>query len=187
VDVSAALLLGATMVVRGDASLAGVSHTRLVLIHFHLALLGWLALLIVTVGRVLMPMLAQAPAAPRRRFPVDEVCLTVGLWILIVALPASCSSSRRSRCRRNSHRRYRPTPGAEAYVTLLLVGWAVVLTVGHASKLLSLSIWVSWPVRAAPGRPLSTPSLASRSAPLPAAVHAVVTGVLARAAPVVPP
>jgi len=56
-------------------------------VHLHLALVGWIALLIVTVGRNLAPMLALAPAAPRRRRPVDEVLLVAAL----------CSCSRGSR------------------------------------------------------------------------------------------
>jgi hypothetical protein len=34
---------------------------------------------------------------------------------------------------------------AGAYVLLLLLGWAVGVTLGHLPKLLSLSIWVWWP------------------------------------------
>ena len=35
--------------------------------------------------------------------------------------------------------------GTEAYVILLLLGWAAGITLGHTGKLLSLSIWASWP------------------------------------------
>jgi hypothetical protein len=87
--VTAALALGATIFARGDQSLVGISHERLVLIHLHLAVIGWLALLIVTVGRTLIPMLAQAPAAARRTLPVEELCLSVGLWVLIAGLSLS--------------------------------------------------------------------------------------------------
>jgi hypothetical protein len=38
-----------------------------------------------------------------------------------------------------------PNRGTEAYVLLILVGWAVGITLGHAGKLMSLSIWASWP------------------------------------------
>ncbi|HEY6960424.1 MAG TPA: hypothetical protein VI408_00900, partial [Gaiellaceae bacterium] len=59
---------------------------RRVVAHLHLALVGWIALLVLTVGRNLAPMLAQAPAAPRRRLPVDEVVLVAGLWILVAGI-----------------------------------------------------------------------------------------------------
>jgi hypothetical protein len=56
------------------------------LIHLHVALLGWIALLVVTVGRSLGPMLAQAPAAGARSWPVEEVVLTAGLWLLLAGI-----------------------------------------------------------------------------------------------------
>lgn len=64
----------------------GVAYDRWLLVHLHLALVGWIALLVVAVGRNLAPMLAQAPAAPRRRLPVDELVLVAGLWVLAVGL-----------------------------------------------------------------------------------------------------
>jgi hypothetical protein len=60
-----------------------------VLIHFHVALIGWLALLIVTVGRTLGPMLALAPTAPPRAWPLEELVLTGGLWLLAAGIAAS--------------------------------------------------------------------------------------------------
>jgi hypothetical protein len=63
-----------------------VPYDRWLLVHLHLALVGWIALLVVTVGRNLAPMLAQAPAAPRRPWPVDELALVAGLWVLAVGL-----------------------------------------------------------------------------------------------------
>jgi hypothetical protein len=60
----------------------GVPYDRWLLVHLHLALVGWIALLVVTVGRNLAPMLAQAPAAPRRPWPVEELALVAGLWVL---------------------------------------------------------------------------------------------------------
>ena len=80
--VAAALALGALVFAHGDAPVLGLSHTRWLLIHLHIALLGWLALLIVTVGRTLGPMRALAPAAPARRVPAEELTLTLGLWLL---------------------------------------------------------------------------------------------------------
>ena len=83
-----ALVLGAVVFAHGDATVLGVTHGRWLLIHLHVAVLGWLALLILTVGRTLGPMLALAPAAPARRFPVDELALTLGLWLLAAGIAA---------------------------------------------------------------------------------------------------
>jgi hypothetical protein len=190
--VTAALAVGAVIFARGDQSLAGISHERLVLIHLHLAVIGWLALLIVTVGRTLIPMLAQAPAAARRTLPVEELCLSIGLWVLIAGLALSITwlevlggglivlalgrfaalVARVARARRSPSLEaplghvlagvvfiaqaagiglallagsVATRNGAEAYVILLLLGWAVGVTLGHTGKLLSLSVWVSWP------------------------------------------
>jgi hypothetical protein len=86
--VVAALILGAAVFSRGDASFAGADHDRWVLVHLHLAVLGWLTLLIVTVGRTLGPMLALAPSAPPRRLPLTELALSGGLWVLIAGIAA---------------------------------------------------------------------------------------------------
>jgi hypothetical protein len=86
--VVAALALGAIVFAHGDEPLAGVAHGRWLLVHLHLAVLGWLALLIITVGRTLGPMLALAPAAPVRRLPLEELLLTVGLWLLAAGIAA---------------------------------------------------------------------------------------------------
>jgi hypothetical protein len=82
-----ALILGA-LVFDLHRSFWGVAYDRWLLVHLHLALVGWIALLVITVGRNLAPMLAQAPAAPRRRLPVDELALVAGLWVLVVGLAA---------------------------------------------------------------------------------------------------
>lgn len=89
VNVSAAFVLGALVFRRGDARLAGVSHDRWLLVHLHLAVLGWLTLLIVTVGRTLAPMLARAPTAPPRRLPLTEGALAAGVWVLVVGIASS--------------------------------------------------------------------------------------------------
>ena len=60
-----------------------VSHERLVLMHLLLAVLGWLTLLILTVGRTLVPMLAAASAPPTRRMPTTELAYAFGLWLLL--------------------------------------------------------------------------------------------------------
>jgi hypothetical protein len=83
--VVAALCLGAVIFSK-DAPFAGVSYERWLLIHLHMALLGWIALLIITVGRNLGPMLAQAPAAPDRDWPLDELALVAGLWLLLAGI-----------------------------------------------------------------------------------------------------
>ncbi|HVC86953.1 MAG TPA: hypothetical protein VNC40_05940 [Gaiellaceae bacterium] len=84
--VLAALVLGAVVFAHGDRSSLGVTHDRWVLVHLHLAVLGWLTLLIVTVARTLGPMLALAPAAPPRRLPLTELVLSGGLWLLVAGI-----------------------------------------------------------------------------------------------------
>jgi hypothetical protein len=82
----AALGVGAALADRGWRPLFGIPHDRVIAIHLHLAVIGWLTLLIVTVGRTLTPMLSLAPAEPRRRLPVEELVLTAGLWLLLLGL-----------------------------------------------------------------------------------------------------
>jgi hypothetical protein len=84
-NVVAALTLGA-LVFAHDSAFGGVAYRRWLLVHLHLSLLGWIALLIVTVGRNLAPMLAQAPASPSRRVPLEEAGLVLGLWVLVTGL-----------------------------------------------------------------------------------------------------
>jgi len=86
---AAALVLGAIVFSHGDAPVAGVDHARWLLVHLDLAVIGWLTLLIVTVGRTLAPMLALAPAPTPRRFPTSEVLLTAGLWTLLAGIAAA--------------------------------------------------------------------------------------------------
>ena len=163
---------------------------RWILVHLHVALLGWIALLVVTVGRNLVPMLALAPAAPRRRWPLHELTLTLGVWLLLAGLASSTRAAtiaggaiviaalawfgaflvRVARTRRGpidaplghllagaaflaqaAAAGLASAAGAggirlvEAYVVLLLLGWAAGVVVGHVPKLLSLSLWVWWP------------------------------------------
>jgi hypothetical protein len=84
----AALMLGAVVFDQGDPPMLGVAHGRWLLVHLHLAALGWLALLILAVGRTLGPMLALAPAAAPRRYPLEELLLTSGLWLLLAGIAA---------------------------------------------------------------------------------------------------
>ena len=83
---AAALAVGAGLAGRSWKPLLGVPHDRAIGIHLNLAVIGWLTLLIVTVGRTLTPMLSLAPAAPRRRLPVEELVLSGGLWLLVAGL-----------------------------------------------------------------------------------------------------
>ena len=176
---------------RGDDPVAGVVHGRWLLVHLHLAVLGWLTILIVTVGRTLGPMLALSPVAPARRYPVSELALTAGLWTLLAGLAAASTPAalaggtvilltlvqfarllvRVARTRRLELEgplahlltgvlfllqalalgaailagAVSPHTGLTAYVVLLLLGWAGGVTLGHAGKLLALSLWVWWP------------------------------------------
>ncbi len=83
---AAALALGAAVFDHGYASFGGVPHDRWLLVHLHLAVLGWLTLLIVSVGRTLGPMLALAPTAPVRTVPATEVALALAIWTLLAGL-----------------------------------------------------------------------------------------------------
>jgi hypothetical protein len=89
----AALVLGAIVFDHGDAEMLGTGHGRWLLVHLHLAALGWLALLILAVGRTLGPMLALAPAAPRRTLPLEELFLTLGLWLLATGIAAEVTAA----------------------------------------------------------------------------------------------
>ena len=92
-NVSATLVLGAVVFSHGDEPFAGVDHSRWLLVHLHLAVLGWLTLLIVTVGRTLAPMLASAPAAAARRLPDAELALCLGLWTLLAGIAAASTAT----------------------------------------------------------------------------------------------
>ena len=93
-NVTSALVLGAFVFSHGDAAFAGVVHDRWVVVHLiNLAVLGWLTLLIVTVGRTLAPMLAHAPTAAPRRLPLSELALTAGLWVMLAGLAASSTAA----------------------------------------------------------------------------------------------
>lgn len=91
-NVVIAMLLGALVFSRGDGPVIGVSHDRWLLVHLHVAVLGWLAMLILTVGRTLGPMLAVAPTAPVRRWPCAEVALAIGVWTLVTGIAVSSNA-----------------------------------------------------------------------------------------------
>lgn len=92
-NVVIALLLGALVFSRGDRSIAGVTHERWLLVHLHVAVLGWLAMLILTVGRTLGPMLAVAPTAPPRRWPLAELALAIGVWTVATGIAVSSNTA----------------------------------------------------------------------------------------------
>jgi len=187
-----ALAIGAALFERPGNGILGASLARALAAHLHLAALGWLTLLIVAVGRTLAPMLALAPAQPRRRLPAEEIGLVAGLWVLLAGLlsarkPASALGAavllaslarfgvvlvRVGRTRRVQGMEgplghfllgvfllgqaaglglgmllgVEPAPRRmAAYATLLLVGWAGGVTVGHVGKLLALALWSGWP------------------------------------------
>ncbi len=79
------LSVAATLVLGGIAFSPGVDG-RAILVHLHLAVLGWLTILIVTVGRTLVPMLALAPTAPARRLPLTECSLGAGVALVVTGL-----------------------------------------------------------------------------------------------------
>ena len=99
-----AFLLGPVLFARQWQPWLGIPHERLIAIHLHLAAIGWLTLLIVTVGRTLVPMLALAPSEPTRRLPLGELSLIAGLWLAIAGFVVRQPATPRSRATR------RPSP-----------------------------------------------------------------------------
>lgn len=220
--VAAALFLGGVMVHQGIG--------RWPLVHLHLAIVGWLALLIVSVGRTLGPMLALAPTEPTRQVPLLELVLTGGLWLLLAGLAGgwrvlsiaggavallSLAAFARTMLRVARERRLAieaplvhllagvlfvaqaaalgfamlahavsVSRALPAYVVLLLLGWGAGVTLGHVSKLLSLSLWVWWPPGPRPKQEQLYPralSLAAAAA-FVAGVELVVAGSFAQSA-----
>lgn len=230
----AALAVGATLAARGAQPLFGIQPDRLIAIHLHLAVLGWLTLLLLTVGRTLGPMLALAPAAPRRRAPVCELVLTAGLWLLIAGLAADLRSLELTGAvlvvaavvrfavliARVGREHRLPLPEGPllhfagglfffgqaallgvamllgldvtpqrlaAYVVALLLGWTCGATLGHAGKLLSLSIWTWWPPGPRPRQAALYPGRLwlGEAAAFVAGVEIVLNGLLAGSRPVI--
>ncbi|MEI8106092.1 MAG: hypothetical protein WCH31_09690 [Actinomycetes bacterium] len=85
----AAMAFTAGVIVFGSGGLFGLSEGESVTTHLNLAVLGWLTMLILTVGRTLGPMLSLAPAAGPRRYPADEILVGAGLWLIIAGIAAS--------------------------------------------------------------------------------------------------
>jgi len=90
---AAAFVLGALVFGVGARPFEGEAEERAIAVHLNLAVLGWLTLLILAVGRTLGPMLALAPAAPPRRLPVDELLLAAGLWLAVAGLAAGAGAA----------------------------------------------------------------------------------------------
>lgn len=84
-----AFALGAVAFADGGPEPLGIPYERLLLIHLSLALVGWLTVMIMAVGRTLVPMLGVAAAAPSRRLPVSELVLVAGLWTFVVGVARS--------------------------------------------------------------------------------------------------
>lgn len=86
---AAAFALGAVVLADGGPEPLGVPYERLLLVHLSLALVGWLTVLITSVGRTLVPMLGLAAAAPRRKAPLAELILVAGLWLFVGGVAGS--------------------------------------------------------------------------------------------------
>jgi hypothetical protein len=86
VGVSLSSLSVATALVLGGIAFSPGFDGRTILVHLHLAVLGWLTILIVTVGRTLVPMLTLAPSAPARRLPLTECLLGAGVALVVTGL-----------------------------------------------------------------------------------------------------
>jgi hypothetical protein len=87
--VALAFALGAVTFADVGPEPLGVPYERLLLVHLTLALVGWLTVLILAVGRTLVPMLGLAAAAAPRRLPVAELVLVAGLWTFVFGVARS--------------------------------------------------------------------------------------------------
>lgn len=85
----AAFGLGVIALVDGGPGPLGIPYERLLVVHLTLALVGWLTVMIMAVGRTLVPMLALAAALPPRKAPVPELVLVAGLWAFVVGIGSS--------------------------------------------------------------------------------------------------
>ena len=88
-NVVAGFVLGAIAFADGGPEPLGIPFERLLLVHLSLAVVGWLTVMILAVGRTLVPMLAAAAAAPPRRLPLPELVLVAGLWAYAAGVAAS--------------------------------------------------------------------------------------------------
>jgi hypothetical protein len=85
-NVAGAFCLGVVAFADGGPEPLGVAYERLLLVHLSLALVGWLTVMILAVGRTLVPMLATAAAPGPRRVPLPELLLVAGLWTFVVGV-----------------------------------------------------------------------------------------------------
>jgi hypothetical protein len=81
-----AFALGGVAFGSGGPEPLGIVYERLLLVHVLVALLGWLTVLVLVVGRTLVPMLSVAPAPEPRRAPLVEVAFLAGLWLCLAGL-----------------------------------------------------------------------------------------------------
>jgi hypothetical protein len=84
-----AFALGAVAFADGGPEPLGVPYERLLLVHLSLAVVGWLTVMILAVGRTLVPMLALAAAEPPRTVPWPELGLVAGLWAFAFGIARS--------------------------------------------------------------------------------------------------
>lgn len=81
-----AFVLGVVAAAESGPERLGVPYERFLLVHLSVAVIGWLTILIATVGRTLVPMLGIATAAPRRKLPLAEAAIATGLWVYVAGL-----------------------------------------------------------------------------------------------------
>ena len=84
-----AFALGAAALADRSPKALGVPYERLLLVHLSLAVVGWLTVMILAVGRTLVPMLAAAAAEQPRRAPWPELALVGGLWTFAAGTASS--------------------------------------------------------------------------------------------------
>jgi hypothetical protein len=84
-----AFALGAAALADRGPEPLGVPYERLLLVHLSLAVVGWLTVMILAVGRTLVPMLAAAAAEQPRRAPGPELALVGGLWTFAAGTASS--------------------------------------------------------------------------------------------------
>ena len=88
-NAAVAFVLGVVAFADGGPEPLGIPYERLLLVHLSLALVGWLTVMILAVGRTLVPMLGTATAAPRRDAPLAELALVAGLWTFDAGIASS--------------------------------------------------------------------------------------------------
>lgn len=89
VNAVAAFALGVAAFADGGPEPLGIPYERLLLVHVSLALVGWLTVMILAVGRTLLPMLATAAAESPRAVPWPEIVLVAGLWVAAAGIAGS--------------------------------------------------------------------------------------------------